>query len=1026
MKKEKKVLPQSLLQSLDILQKIARNLYLFKHLSSIGLLCLSTWATLFIVDRLIETPHWLRLGISFVLVSGTIYFFYQLILNAYILPRSPEWLARRIKDRFGGPGDRFLGVIELNKTIDEEEKLFSKTLFLAAQEGVKNEISKLPLHETFSRKKTKQIVLALGFASLAVGVSALSYPELAINSFLRWINPWNELPRATLTKFQPIPDSWIVPRNEIAKFKIELDENSQSNPSSAILEGRGNLFIEADRNDSFYEFSIPGLSDENTVNLRAGDFRKKLTILPMDRPEITQLRASVFFPSYLSLDTGIVDFQSRVSNFPIGTSLLVTGTFSRSISFFKALQSEQNLVSSFKGKSFTIEVPPLTEEQNLRLQLIDSVKLSTTQSTQIKLTTFTDQPPTIRLPDSPSEASILLHETIPVRVLSSDDLGLDRVQLCMVILGRKKESSPIILFDEQSTEQFLQTEFILPFDPDFFDLEDSDRIELYALAWDRMPNRKPTISRKIQFQIVGIEKHAEQLRDEIEAIMARASEITRDQENILMETSDLKIEFAQQKEEIGLQGEKEINRLSDLQRENARRLKSAARDGMNILDEAIRNPIFETQILETLAQTFNKMEGVASNPMSMASKKIEQANTPDSIQSSESLQEAEKSEQRAIDELTAILSESTKQLDRLEARTLAQRLRRIQKSQSGTGKNLLEFLPQSIGQTVQKLDINLSEQGTKLEQKQIKTHFDAEEVKGEISRYHERTGKPAYGKVSKLMEEENAEEQILLVANKIKQNISFVALDQLEILAQNFGEWADILEESDPGAEGGNAEGIKNSESKDLTQIILSLLKIREKERDIISKTKVLQNGNFRAIRENWTKKLQLQQEELMVDLTDVQIDTAEEAFNPIFDDAHMAMSESAINLGEDKYGTQTLDFQVEARNQVSDLINLMLESSPESSQSQNPEDNEEMSGMEFLLLQMRQADGNKPGKMLPGSSGGGSKQGGKTDRKNGIVNGQFFEKGKGGRKPKNTTGPSYSIPAEFKKIMEIYYQEIE
>jgi hypothetical protein len=276
------------------------------------------------------------------------------------------------------------------------------------------------------------------------------------------------------------------------------------------------------------------------------------------------------------------------------------------------------------------------------------------------------------------------------------------------------------------------------------------------------------------------------------------------------------------------------------------------------------------------------------------------------------------------------------------------------------------------------------------------------------------------------MEREKAEEKILLVANKIKHNLSFVALDQLDILSQNFGEWADMLEESDPGTEGGNAQGIKNSESKDLTQIILSLLQIRDKEKDIISKTQVLQNGNFQAIRENWTKKLQVQQEELMVDLTDVQIETAEDALNPIFDDAHMAMSESAINLGKDQYGNPTLDFQMEARNLVSDLINLILESSPQSGQSEEMSDNEDMSGMEFLLLQMNQKEGNKPGKMLPGSTGGGSRQGGQTDRKNRTVNGQVFEKGNGGRKSKNTTGSSYSIPAEFKKIMENYFREIE
>jgi hypothetical protein len=526
-----------------------------------------------------------------------------------------------------------------------------------------------------------------------------------------------------------------------------------------------------------------------------------------------------------------------------------------------------------------------------------------------------------------------------------------------------------------------------------------------------MPGRVPTVSKKIVLRVIGLEAHAEQLREDIENIMARTSEIAREQENILMETSSLEQELRY--------SEKELNTIAELQQENAKNLKNAAEDGLSILDEAVRNPMFETESLEKFAQTLNKMQTVASSPMRDASMQIKQAKI------SKSLSGAIMNEQSALEQLEEILAEGASQLDRLEALTLSQRLRKFEKTEIKLGKDLLSILPQSIGQIASDLKSHVKEKKLLLEEIQRNTHIQVKNVRGEISRYHERTGKPAYGKVSELMKSENPEEKILNVSYQIQQNITFEALDGIEILSKKFSTWAGILEEGDPSSGEGQGQGQKNSKSKDFTQSIIALIKIREEESNIISKTKILQNGNFRARRGNWTSLLQAQQEKLMIDLTDTQIEVATEALNPIFDDAHMSMSTSAIDLKNGKYSIQTINAQSDARNQVSDLINLLIEST-DSGKSKENELGEEISSMEFLLLQAKQEGGKKPGKMLTGSTGGGSQQGGGTEKEARSAQGKAFENSRSQRKTKKTGGSSQSVPAEFKKIMEKYFQAIE
>ena len=137
---------------------------------------------------------------------------------------------------------------------------------------------------------------------------------------------------------------------------------------------------------------------------------------------------------------------------------------------------------------------------------------------------------------------------------------------------------------------------------------------------------------------------------------------------------------------------------------------------------------------------------------------------------------------------------------------------------------------------------------------------------------------------------------------------------------------------------------------------ILSLLKIRKTQSEILFKTKTLDQEGFRGNKEDWSLSLKDQQDSLMIDLTDTQISIAEEVFNPLFDDAHMAMSESSKQLSKQIFDKKTQACPKESKNIISDLINLLLEGQ---GQGQGSNDNENLTAMELLMMQM---GGKSPG----------------------------------------------------------------
>ena len=86
-----------------------------------------------------------------------------------------------------------------------------------------------------------------------------------------------------------------------------------------------------------------------------------------------------------------------------------------------------------------------------------------------------------------------------------------------------------------------------------------------------------------------------------------------------------------------------------------------------------------------------------------------------------------------------------------------------------------------------------------------------------------------------------------------------------------------------------------------------------------------------------------------MIDLTDTQISIAAEALNPLFDDAHMEMSESSQQLSKQIFDKGTQGAQKESKNIISDLINLLLEGQ---GQGQGNSDNENLTAMELWMMQ--------------------------------------------------------------------------
>lgn len=1015
-------LPSSLVESLSDLTNLSRRIFLIQFGSLLLVsLCLS-WLVLFISDRLCNTPIGVRLFLSFSGWFCAIFFIWMIRRNAFLKSTSFKWLAKQVRAKFRGPGDRFFGIIELAEKRNVYSPHYSESLYKAALQRVEKEISKLALSDTFDRRAGRRAGIAAILSLFATLACFYTYPGLAKNTSLRWASPWSDLERKTLTRFSKVPSTLYTAKGETTVFKLTLANDSEKKPDKIQLSGPNDFILKADRRDNLYEFLIPGQQSTKRLKLKAGDYRDEITLIPLARPSIVVSQTTVSYPQYLDLYDYRTEVFSKTASFPIGSDLIIKGQSDRAISKVTASSNNALLDSEKKTDSFLIRLNDVNKDQSLEISFVDQYGLKPNQNHFIELLAQSDAPPSVDISQLPPESSILLFETKTLKIMAKDDFGVAESRLKMKAIRGKDVMIESTLYVQNEKETNLtETKFDFPFDPRLFSLQDGDIAEFSAEAIDRMPDRGLSSSRTVRFFVVGPEKHAQVIRERMEAIISLTSEIAREQESLLIETIEIEEMIEGNEESLDPKTEQKLSKLADMQRANARNLRNNAEEGMRVLEEAARNPVFDREGLEDFTQTLERMKDVASSKMNLASSKMNLAQASPPTSALESLAEVEQLEREAISELQKILADSSEQLDRLEALNFAQRLRKVEQIENKLTEGLLKLLPASIGSNTEQLTTRVSKEKDRMEMLQFDTHMEAGEILDEISRFHERTGTEVYGEVSKLMKKEKTKIGLLTVSYKIERNVAFEAMDELESWAEKFKGWADMLDSqiSPSGRGQGQGQGI----GKDITKQVLNLLRIRDVQGDIIKKTIVLDSNNFQSNRENWTNTLNDQQLELMLDLTDVQIELAEESLNPLFDDAHTAMAVSATGLKKGEAGELTQKSQIESKVIVTDLINLLLE--PIGSPQSNAQ-GLSMTAMQFLIQQLGKGGEGKAPAMTPGNSGGGSNQGGTSNRELEENEGKVLDLPADSRKSRKSGGMSQPPPPEFKKIMENYFRSIE
>lgn len=592
---------------------------------AVGLL--ASFLVLFILDRLLETPAWLRA----LLLGGGV------AVSAVGLPlawhrwirgqRRLEDVAQVVRRKYPRLGDQLLGTIELANASDADAasrnspRLVQAAIAQAAERLQGEDLSAaVPNPRHRKRAGIASILLAL---TLLVTLLA---PPAVRSSLARWILPWTDTPRYTFADIAVLPDPLVVPFAEPFELEPGLQPHSRWRPSSATARITGQVKFKSALNEdsASYLFTLPPQQADKIINLRVGDDRATIHLHPRTRPELSSLVATLRLPEYLGYTSDpSIAIHGGVARILAGAEVSLQASATRALTGATIDDKAQPIDD--QGR-LTTPFARLDSSRQHRILWVDTLGLSPRNPIDLRIEAIEDASPTISAQRDSTRQVVLETEVLSFDLSAEDDFGIRGIGLEWTSAdtvtapdrgpdwGRKLAANgdPEIRKISSRATFCAQDEGLAP-----------GIIRIRAWAEDFLPGRNPSHSPALLLRVLNSTDHALWLSGEFSKWLATARETYEREQQLNIANRELRRLDPDELDRT--ENRRAIAKQAAMERENAARLTDINRSGRDLVEQGTRNPEFNAGQLESWAAMIERLDKLAEERMPSVSDLLRQA-----------------------------------------------------------------------------------------------------------------------------------------------------------------------------------------------------------------------------------------------------------------------------------------------------------------------------------------------------------------------------------------------------------------
>jgi hypothetical protein len=570
-----------------------------------------SYLAVFVLDRLCETPAWLRFCI---LLAGSAGLGLGLPLKWHRWvwrQRRLEDIARLIRATFPRLGDQLLGIVELVRR-EEGASGRSERLVQAAiaqtSEAVKNRDFSKAVPNARHWQWGMAAASALGLAALAFAIVS----PAARNALVRWIAPWSNTERFTFANIEPLPASIVVPFAEPFNLPVKLSTGTQWSPDTGYGHIGDQPVVKANLNDGVYPFTFPPQKQDGMLALSLGDVRKNVQIEPKTRPELAEIKVHLKLPDYLAYKTNpTIDVRDASVQVLKGSQAAFEAKAIRDINSASMDGKPQKV----DGGKIATDFETVTTDIERRFNWTDHDGLTPKEPLVLKVKAGDDQAPTIVARRESLEQVVLDSEVVTFDLTSTDDFGVKEVGIDwtgdqMQSDGKSPVTGEKIVAVGAPEKKELETmgtfcatrEGVAP-----------QTVEIRAWAIDYLPGRPHVRSAAFILHVLNKTDHALWLTAQFGKWLEAAKETYEREEQLNATNKDLRALSPADLDRP--ENRRRVEQQAGAENANASRLSNLTDAGKNLVEQATKNDEFDAKRLETWATMLKTLQDIAANRM---------------------------------------------------------------------------------------------------------------------------------------------------------------------------------------------------------------------------------------------------------------------------------------------------------------------------------------------------------------------------------------------------------------------------
>ena len=986
----------------------------------------ASFALLFLCDRVGDTPKALRAALLLAGVAGAAWFAVRWCRSWVWQRRDLRALSNVVQHGHRRLGDRLLGIVELAEEKQRPQNM-SLALCRAAIRQVSADAAKFDFCAVVNARPARLAAFAMAAVLVPVAFAFGLAPAAGWNALQRWAAPVAGIQRYTFIALENLPAQLVVAHGEPFELVAKVNYRSFWKPSSASGRFELQTKLSAPVQNGQVKLTLPGQTQNGSLRVRLGDASHVIAVKPLHRPALKQLSANVTLPAYLQYPPTNQVVQNATLAVLEGSRVTLNGSATRPLASAEVTVDKAEAVSLLlSGEQFNSGSLKLDASSQAAFDWRDEFGLKPVAPWLLALRPLKDAAPRVDLGDLGLEISILETDVLPLRFSASDDFGVREGAVSTeIVASLDPTNTPAIAqFRKSATgaqERRFTNTFI--FSPTVMRIPADSVVEVKGFATDFLPGREPAESVTHRINIVGLAKHAELVRQQLDQLFAQVEEVTRKEEAIAATTREL-MGLPEDKLKSD-EAAKKAGEQADEQARNAAQLERIAQQGQDVIREAMRNPTLTQQTLREWTQNLAQMKSLAQGEMKEAQQSLQKAQeSPTGEQRADEATKAHKAEEKALEKLQALQKKMNDGLDNLQALTLSQRLKKLSESEQGLGVQLGKVVGETIGLLPRELPERYKKINASLAGDQAGVKVEAEKVVAEMSRFFDRTQRPNYGEVAADMKQVNTANELDRVRGLIDANIAMDAMGNLTAWTKRFADWSKKLEPPEEESEGGEGQGEGKPKDDKLLKLLMASIRLRAGEVRVWQQTMLLEEEKARNPRHaEGVAKVAEQQRALRGDLTKLQMQLDIEEAKEFLIGTQDGMRDAESALFDKLTGEPAQKPENAALAHLSDLINLINEQAKRQKpkDGQQPQTTQQEAEMMMEMARQEQQVGMKPGQQ-PGQQ----PNGGTTDKASPGTTGDARGAEAAARRTGKGSGVTRQVPAEFREALENFFKAVE